>query len=582
MTIKTHTRAGRRRLRLYKAAAKSLLRRATAKLSNIFRKARCSRCPTTQQRNTRVATNNDVAVDALFQGAFTVVDLAMAQSAHLQHQEIPSDTCTSTSWHTISSLTDDVPRADDAISTSASLARLPSKRLSELSATSLAQPGVFFGPPLQHRRKRAAGEVTITTTTTRGRQLPPFDVFQPSQGPENSVSSIDTVPEVNIAPEQVVSRNLSNDSGRHATHSSVDTNLNTRIFQSAGRDTMATTSSNRSMLISASSRHLSSGLSIDTFAGRKATRFGTGRTQDITLGGLEQLSAPFVQPESNEHSVSLAAGVEQSPNAEGTARNASEETSHVTIHTPALADSGYRLNTPPFREGFQLISRVPRPSTDSLSGNHDNLPPQFHPIFANQQASEQQVCEPPALQPTMPPGLAVNNVQLAIHELTQHLNDLFVDSNTHVWNAGALGCRVVAREQELVLTMQSLAQRDAENESLRGMLDQKDAELQELRTRLAQRECSGLSQNQREPGYETSDMYGGSSNDANNEAAYSENADGALVHVEESEDEDEILLSPEIDTRRYQIRDVETASDSAVLDLRETPMSQQRFQSRSC
>ena len=115
----------------------------------------------------------------------------------------------------------------------------------------------------------------------------------------------------------------------------------------------------------------------------------------------------------------------------------------------------------------------------------------------------------------MPLQHAINNVQLCMNDLSGHLNNLFTDAGTHVFNAGVFAHRVAARDETLAPVAQEIAARDVEIERLQDILRYREAELQQIRDRQLHADVDALIQTMPQAQEsETSNLYGGDDDNA--------------------------------------------------------------------
>jgi hypothetical protein len=245
-----------------------------------------------------------------------------------------------------------------------------------------------------------------------------------------------------------------------------------------------------------------------------------------------------------------------------------------------LLDRGYHLKAPPM-----LTTRIPRVRqliADDSSDEGEATAAQPEPFIREPQRPLQEHILPQPIPVMVPLATVIENAQSAANYLTERLNDLVFQAQTHFWNAGVFAGRVATPDQELATALQNVVERDVQIERLRDLLDSRETGIEPLRAHKSPDEHPTPLGRDYGDECETSDLYGGSSyrvgGEGGDEAPAIDIVETSFLHEyqetngdqrSEPDDEDEILLSPATDTRRYRYVQLETASDGALPGLRE-------------
>ncbi|EXJ62378.1 hypothetical protein A1O7_02812 [Cladophialophora yegresii CBS 114405] len=594
MLVKSASRIRKRHSYFHKSVAKGLLKRARTTLRSRFKKAKLAQHSETIEKDASTDRLLHIPNNDLFQGAPTMLEVTNTAPAPSPPRPIGL-----TVRYIIRSRKN-CPSSTNKSSDAAGLKPTrPSRRLSEISASSLAQPSVYFAPFSQLRCQRLDEQHLAALAT-------PPALFDNDQSDhldiQHKLPSTETQSERAATLGEAICR---------TSQGSLSEEANTQILDSSltGPDP---SSQFRSPLVS--SRHLASGASSkDTFGLRGKPKNPKLGTTSVLFGGRESLSDPFIEskPEKECLESTLPISVDHSKTQvqSVTIADATSVTENKTPKSPArwsddydqfssdgqnhrltqvasgqyeLLGRGYHLKPPPVLD--VRIPRIRKLVPDDSSDEHEFTGPQPEHFIRQQQWFPQEQVLPQAIPVTMLLATAIENAQSAMNNSTQQLNNLVCQAQTHFWNAGVFAGRVASRDQELATALWDAQQKDAEIVRLRILLSTREAEIETLRARNLRGEHPAQYDHDSDDESETSDLYGGSDYHADIEDADGEATNDIVETVSlqecqgadnaqqpDSEDEDEVLLSPATDTRRYRLGLLETASDSAVLDLRDAP-----------
>ncbi|KAJ9604038.1 hypothetical protein H2200_011561 [Cladophialophora chaetospira] len=554
-----------------------------------FNRPASSFCIDTSDNEVSKEDTASIVGDVLFEGASDMIDVArMAQNPPLRRTQ-SLDSRTRSLRHVINTQVNEV-HAGNCLHGPCSRAQRRSRRLDEMSMASLAQPSMH-----PERRNIPNRRGTETQTITQPLQPEPaLGGGDDDQTANQSASSpLQSLPaSAVIPPEESASKSLTKEPGL-GPRPSVPEAMNAQILGSSPPEPA---SAKATLSSTPSTRHLASGGSTnDTFGAWRRRQIATPENHDIVIGGIEGLSDPFMQqapeslpqPAAEEDAETSRTQAERNDGAghdEGTPSNArwSDEYDQfssdgqqrrLTQVSPGhyeLLERGYVLKTPPV-----LSHRIPpvyRWRADD-SSDEGELPRVPIPEANEQQGIPQQHGSPQPVMTMVPLIDVTNEARLAVDNLAERVNRLTVESHTHFWNAGVFAGRLAARDRELQSAMLDVASRD---EMIRRLCDRvvaRDAEIERLRG-----EQPLSTQNHHEDeneSWEGSDMYGVSADGANNRHEQKDSEKQTIgtegdEEVEEEEEEDEVLLSPAPENRRHRLRldSLETATDSALLELR--------------
>lgn len=441
----------------------------------------------------------------------------------------------------------------------------------------------------------AANSSTIQMERPAGTlfELPASSPAQPSLYSEPRISTAD---ELSETAGQSLQR----------LHHSIDpSEASTQIFGSSP----AGTASTRQILSSPlSSRHLASGgSSNDTFAAWNNVEVFEPRERIVVVLGVETLTDPFIQSVPELDAETPTRDQQKEGDAEDAVIVDNQNSStparwsedfdkfssdgqrrrlvRVASQQYELRDRGYHLNPPPMITHWNTRSRRVAISIPSESDDLEIVVQLPQPAAEEQHNFAQPLIPPQEIRPLVPIEIAVSNARSTLDDLYDQLETLAVESRTHSWNAGVFLGRLADRDRELAEARWNVAIRDTEIRRLCDLVVERSEQIERLqRPGSAQPEPAEISSVE---DYESALFEVGDgpiavnmpqevnlSGDVNDEEkSYSE--DEGVEEGEEGEegeqDEHEVLLSGVVYTGRFRLDLLETASDSAVNDLQETP-----------
>lgn len=511
MPTKGRPRSRNRRNIFSKAKVKGFLRRARRTLQI----TPCGAQP--QKEESDSEGNLDIAVPGLFEGALTMVDtarLAQSTSPGIPHRS------TKSVRYVIQSRTNDtipVGRSSEAL---AIHARRQSRRLTDLSAVSLSQPCGLMAPS---RLRPDGGEPTwrsLARDDSLGENRAAPSTPLPTALDPRSISDELLASTAKDSTSQHESLNL-----RQYTIARGTGRTEAQFFRSPP---LENTSSEHLPSPITSSRHLTSGASSrDTFIHQK---FARPVTQSHAFKASGAVSDPFLP---SDIPFSSDAGQHE------------------------LRDIGYRLSSPP-----ELHHRIPDArrrlldDTSSARGYatpmaqvHQDAVPQQGPLHSVQVMDLNQV---------------IDRTEQALDTLTERMDALHVESRNHFWNAGVFARRLSHREGQLAAAQRVIAA--------------KDEQIAWLYEELSSTWAHGQDEHEASDLYNANDDRGNprdgeQSSDKQPSELESESEDEQEDEAEEEEEDEEdgVLLSSATENRRFWLELRETASDSALLDIRPAP-----------
>ncbi|ETI23759.1 hypothetical protein G647_05565 [Cladophialophora carrionii CBS 160.54] len=496
MPVNFASRGRERHSQFNKSVAKGLLKRVRANLRSAFNKAFLAHHAGVIQKDASTNRVPNVPGNDLFQGASTVLDVTNVVQA-----PSPPRPTGLTIRYVIRSRENRPSSTNDSSDRSGLKAQRPCKKPSQISASSLAQPSVYFAPPsqlgCQLLDEQHLAALATSTALFGNDEADHLDIQQKQ-------------PSTEAQPERAA---IAEAGFCRTKQGSLSEKVNSQIL---GSSLSGTDPSSQLLSPSLSSRHLPSGASSkDTFALRRKPKPPNPGSTSVLFGGMETLSDPFIQSEPEKECLEM-----KFPVSVGDAKTQaeivpiSETTTVAETHTPKsparwsddydqfssdrqnrrliriasgqyeLLDRGYHLNPPPM-----LDTRIPRVRTlvpDDSSDEDGAMTPQPEHFRQEREPLPQEQLLPQAIPVMVPLATAIKNAQSAVNG------------------------RVAARDEELATALQNVQQRDAEIARLKILLSTRDAETQTLRTRKLPDEHPAHYGRDYDDESETSDLYGGS------------------------------------------------------------------------